>query len=1132
MRQSGYGLLKRAAILAALGGMIASAQPVLVGSPYVDNITSSQARVHWLTDIASTTVIEYGITPALGSMIWPNWGNLFSIHNWFVSGIAPSTTVYYRGCSAPETYSGWSIVSNTITITGHGFTDGMLVQMNTGNGGRLYSLRNYGTYFVVNATANTFQLAATLGGTPVTVTGTVSGTTKVGRAVCTAVSTFTTTAGDPSGLAAPIPPATSVPDVPVIDGTTLTVDSTCSNLPTILTTLSGLTGSANHQVVIPAGTDCRGPWVFPARPSHTGWVVIRTAAPDSQIPPPGVRSREEFIPYYAKFTSDAFPVMNWIGATSMPLFPCTGKGQLDATTSPSVNGTGLTTLYVCDVPNQIVTKNIETITNTAGVITIKITGHGFKVGTLMRVEGTGISALDSKGYPILVIDSDNFQLVGTSGTITSCTTCTGLVRADTGRIMAPGSTYGPTANRPATCADGQTWIDEVPANPSSISWCDNGTWRQFRMVNQPGSNSLISFQAGARMYRFIGLDIQHAKFPQTIPDGWGTGDQKQGRMGGLIRTRISNSDIVFDRCEIHSHDYPNRTSTLVVPNGTRIGLVNSRIYNGVSWVVHPASGLLEVNMIQIVQGNGGFLQNNYIQGVGISLIMSDSSQQSASEPASPDIPLQFVQAPSDFIIRRNLFYKDPIHLAGTPANYLTGRTYVNRHHMEFKRGQRFLVDGNIFDNNWSKAVQGATMLLTPVNPDSTWVSSPVISINTTGDVLVSTSTLDNAVPGEPMAITGASNPAHNGIWTIVSITPSTNTIRLSGMPAVSSTGGTATALGATVVVTDLDWTNNTMSRTPVATLLNGHGVQAGPITKQTQRIRFRNNLFFDINRRACTDGVVDYRVCDATAGPPYGYNDPTGISPTGGSPYIFSVTYGPEDYILDNNSAIDVQGSTTGVSQMLFNTDLQNGTGKGLSMKNNLWISTGSGSSIVINGQTWGVGSDGLDAAWPNLGGPSVGWASSNNAFCCNVSSSTKYSTIAALPTSKSAFSFWNDTLLNYRLRWDSPFISGGANRGSDGRDVGADIDALEAAQGKVQNARSWGVSSTTATVAYLAPDSDSCTVEYGTSPTWGVGSRLSDGGGVRVRNVALSALTPNTTYYYRVLCAVEQPAGSFRTAP
>ena len=66
--------------------------------------------------------------------------------------------------------------------------------------------------------------------------------------------------------------------------------------------------------------------------------------------------------------------------------------------------------------------------------------------------------------------------------------------------------------------------------------------------------------------------------------------------------------------------------------------------------------------------------------------------------------------------------------------------------------------------------------------------------------------------------------------------------------------------------------------------------------------------------------------------------------------------------------------------------------------------------------------------------------------------------------------------------------------------------------------------------MSYLAPDFDACTVEYGTSPAWGTGSRALDAAGDRVRNVELSGLTPATDYHYRVLCAVEQPAGSFRT--
>ena len=118
----------------------------------------------------------------------------------------------------------------------------------------------------------------------------------------------------------------------------------------------------------------------------------------------------------------------------------------------------------------------------------------------------------------------------------------------------------------------------------------------------------------------------------------------------------------------------------------------------------------------------------------------------------------------------------------------------------------------------------------------------------------------------------------------------------------------------------------------------------------------------------------------------------------------------------------------------------------------------------------------------------------------------------------------------DFRLKDGSPYASGGAGQGSDNTNVGADADAIGAAVGKVKNARVREISSSDATVSYTAPDADACTVEYGPSAVWGTGSRSSDWGGERARNVTLGGLSGGTTYYYRVLCAAEQPSGSFRT--
>jgi hypothetical protein len=110
-----------------------------------------------------------------------------------------------------------------------------------------------------------------------------------------------------------------------------------------------------------------------------------------------------------------------------------------------------------------------------------------------------------------------------------------------------------------------------------------------------------------------------------------------------------------------------------------------------------------------------------------------------------------------------------------------------------------------------------------------------------------------------------------------------------------------------------------------------------------------------------------------------------------------------------------------------------------------------------------------------------------------------------------------------------------GINQGGDGRQLqlGADIDALEAAQGKVSGLHAAAISSHSATIQFVAPDSFGCTVDWGTSPFWsgsGTWTRVANSGGQRAQSVPLSGLPAASTIYYRANCAVMQPTGTLNT--
>ena len=117
----------------------------------------------------------------------------------------------------------------------------------------------------------------------------------------------------------------------------------------------------------------------------------------------------------------------------------------------------------------------------------------------------------------------------------------------------------------------------------------------------------------------------------------------------------------------------------------------------------------------------------------------------------------------------------------------------------------------------------------------------------------------------------------------------------------------------------------------------------------------------------------------------------------------------------------------------------------------------------------------------------------------------------------------------NYRFNYLSPYISG-ANASTDGLDIGVDQNALEAAQGKVSNVHTYGATTTSVNVNFLAPDATGCPIDYGTTAFYngsGTWTRVSNAGGQRVQTVALTGLPADALIYYRVSCAVSQPTGT-----
>ena len=81
---------------------------------------------------------------------------------------------------------------------------------------------------------------------------------------------------------------------PVQSGTVRTVAANCSDLQRQIDA-----AQAGDTVQIPAGTTCTGNFVLPKKPASASWIVIRTATPDSALPP-GVRVNPQMADKFAR----------------------------------------------------------------------------------------------------------------------------------------------------------------------------------------------------------------------------------------------------------------------------------------------------------------------------------------------------------------------------------------------------------------------------------------------------------------------------------------------------------------------------------------------------------------------------------------------------------------------------------------------------------------------------------------------------------------------------------------------------------------------------------------------------------------------------------------------------------------
>lgn len=900
-------------------------------------------------------------------------------------------------------------------------------------------------------------------------------------------------------------PATIDTRMPEVTGQTFQVASDCANFQEVVNSCGAADPSLVHQIRVPQGAVCRGTFDLPDK-SGAGVCIIRSAAPDKELPPEAVRVDSS---YRAKMPRFVLP-QSAIGELPGP------RAIINSTATEGWRFLGLN--FELDTP--LVHRKVP-ISNVSadGTITTAVP-HGLQY--YQQVYIVGVRGFNGRGpngsWAIVRSGASTFKLrlaaynvmgipdftcpqapcyvpgtgyliqtVGTSiASATSTTPPVVTTQLEHGLFNEPWWNIISAAGSSLTLQNGHTidsraraveiegsslsvmngvWISSTVSGttltlkngPSGTCSANCGRIRLKRAVHIRGAKGATSLN-GNHLYTVLD------DFRVQIDDAVGGVYQGSGVLSfdpdyyfGMLRFGAASKRIILDRCIISGAEWPNRLYKGLSLLSADSAFIDSRIENVKNWrSINPRTNEAESShddmftatsiAVEITTGDRKKVHNNYINSNGISVFAQEFTNNDLVE---------------DVTFTRNVLYSSPEDLAGG-ANSI-GLYYPKRQHFELKQGKRFLIEGNVFDGGWSDWTPcGAHMIFTP---------------------------------------RGATVTSHQ----IADLTIRNNTFR-NGASGIQLMG------------------SDTVYETDLAFLM--------------QRVKIEGNLLYDIDLRkwASTPSAVASGVCG----------------------YAIQALRAVEDVSILWNTAFDVRGKQT----QFFAYGL--GRSEGVIVRNNIFSHNHDNSTgaLTPSGQLTGftpaiTGNVGL--AWSQYF--RTGSNLSNNVVIPGVKNTTTTaiydSPVTYLQTyTKSecesyysaftgitcigagvanetanqriaAMKFFSSDRRDFRLRFDSP---GKAGLQSRGLDMGADIDQLETAQGKLRNVRIRS-GATSTTVNYVTPDADACFIDYGTDPSWTSHTRLSDGGGSKVRSIELNGLTVGTLYYYRLSCASEQPRGSFVTA-
>ncbi len=208
-------------------------------------------------------------------------------------------------------------------------------------------------------------------------------------------------------------------------------------------------------------------------------------------------------------------------------------------------------------------------------------------------------------------------------------------------------------------------------------------------IVSPNSEPALTASSGAHHFRLIGLEFTVAPGVKQTFNLIALGE-KQSSLALLPH------DLILDRLYIHG------SPSMTLRRGVLLNSATTAIIDSYISDCHEVGA--DSQAIGGWNGAGPFkIVNNYLEGAGENFILG------GADPKIENL------VPSDIEFRHNHCFKPLSWRVGDPG--YAGTPWGVKNLFELKNAQRVLVDGNIFEHNWTMAQNGFAILFTVRNQD-------------------------------------------------------------------------------------------------------------------------------------------------------------------------------------------------------------------------------------------------------------------------------------------------------------------------------------------------------------------------------------------------------------------------------